>query len=172
MKFLVPLALLAAAAVSAEDKTGGDSNSDCLADYIVTNCLASETKKASDCAAADWDCLCAAYEAIATCYNNCPKDPRAAPAKQQVGTYCANASLYGSKALASKTATGSPSSSTDAAAVSATATDSSDSTDIAPTKTAGGSSAAAATKTNAAEALNGNAGGVLVALFGAVAALL
>lgn len=45
MKFLVPLALLVAAGVSADDKTGGDSKSGCLADYIVTNCLASETKK-------------------------------------------------------------------------------------------------------------------------------
>jgi len=104
MKFLVPLALLVAAGVSADDKTGGDSKSGCLADYIVTNCLASETKKvrshssisrvplgpiehrgmmrticanvpsleqAEGCAAADWDCMCAAYEAIATYVSSC-----------------------------------------------------------------------------------------------------
>ncbi|UNI20696.1 hypothetical protein JDV02_006762 [Purpureocillium takamizusanense] len=172
MKFLVPLALLIAAGVSADDKTGNDNKSDCLADYIVAECLSSEEKKAKDCAPADWDCLCAAYEAIATCYNNCPKDARAGPAQQQVSTYCANASLYGSKAMHSKTATGSASSS--GAAASATATDSSSSitgTEIFPTKTTGGSSAGA-TKTNAAEPLAGNAGGLFVALAGAVAALL
>ncbi|KAL3960854.1 hypothetical protein ACCO45_005971 [Purpureocillium lilacinum] len=172
MKFLVPLALLVAAGVSADDKTGGDSKSGCLADYIVTNCLASETKKAEGCAAADWDCMCAAYEAIATCYNNCPNDPRAGPARQQVSTYCANASLYGSKAMASKTATGSVTSS--AAVASASATDASSSisgTEIFPTKTTTGASAAAS-KTNAAEPLAGNAGGLFVAVAGAVAALL
>jgi hypothetical protein len=60
MKFLASFAILAAVAgVSAQDK-------DCKANYIVDRCLATETDKATSCGATDWDCQCAAYEAIAT----------------------------------------------------------------------------------------------------------
>lgn len=59
MKFIAALALLTAAGVSAQD-------SSCEAEYIVTRCLSTETAKVSACATTDYDCLCAAYQAIAT----------------------------------------------------------------------------------------------------------
>lgn len=68
-------------AVAAQDKN-------CEAEYIVTRCLKTETDKAGACDTTDYDCLCAAYEAIATCYNNCPNDDRAPAARHQVTAYC------------------------------------------------------------------------------------
>jgi len=59
MKFFVPLALLVAA-VSAQDPN------DCDAANIVEACLQSERAKMTDCGTADYDCQCAAAEAIAT----------------------------------------------------------------------------------------------------------
>ena len=59
MKFITALALLFAAGVTAQDE-------DCEAAYIVTRCLSTETAKADACETEDYDCLCAAYEAIAT----------------------------------------------------------------------------------------------------------
>lgn len=57
MKLLLPLALLASTAAAADK---------CDADNIVTACLASEQPKFDDCDQSDYDCLCAAQQAIAT----------------------------------------------------------------------------------------------------------
>lgn len=57
MKLLLPLALLASSAAAAAE---------CEADNIVTACLKSEEKKFADCDTADYDCLCAAQQAIST----------------------------------------------------------------------------------------------------------
>lgn len=46
-------------------KAGGSSSS-CEADYIVERCLSTETDKVEACDPTDYDCQCAAYEAIAT----------------------------------------------------------------------------------------------------------
>jgi hypothetical protein len=59
MKFITALALLFAAGVTAQDES-------CEASYIVTRCLSTETAKVDACQTDDWDCLCAAHEAIAT----------------------------------------------------------------------------------------------------------
>ncbi|KJZ78222.1 hypothetical protein HIM_02260 [Hirsutella minnesotensis 3608] len=147
MKFLLPLTLLVAAGVQAQDKN-------CLADYI-----------AQDCPATDYDCLCAAYQAVATCYNNCPDDVRAPAARHQASVYCQNASLYGTKAHASKTT--SVAAKTTSTAV-ATTTDSSDSTDAASGTS---SSTSKPTSTNAAQVMSAN-GGAVVAVAGLFLALL
>ncbi|EHK20592.1 uncharacterized protein TRIVIDRAFT_48810 [Trichoderma virens Gv29-8] len=90
MKAIAVLALCSLAGVSAQD-------SNCEAEYIVTRCLKTETDKATACSSTDYDCLCAAYEAIATCYNNCPNDDRAPAARNQVTAYCRNVTESGSR---------------------------------------------------------------------------
>lgn len=79
MKFLAAIILLVAAGVSADDKN-------CDAEYIVSRCLQTETAKVritssssslnppsltilrqiGACATTDYNCLCAAYQAVAT----------------------------------------------------------------------------------------------------------
>ncbi len=77
MKFLAAIILLVAAGVTADDKN-------CEAEYIVSRCLKTETDKVRSplpfssstptdtprqvgaCATTDYDCLCAAYQAVAT----------------------------------------------------------------------------------------------------------
>ncbi|KAK1984867.1 hypothetical protein LZ30DRAFT_710364 [Colletotrichum cereale] len=165
MKFSYPLALALAAVVAAQDDN-------CDAAPIVEACLSSENAKVKDCNSVDYDCLCAAYQAVATCYNNCPKDPRASPAQSQVTVFCQQASLYGSAALRSKTeaaiaatATGSK-----VASVSATATATSTASEDAASTTS--SATASSTPNMGVGQLARNTGGVLLAVAGVVAAVL
>ncbi|KAG6038111.1 hypothetical protein E4U41_004533 [Claviceps citrina] len=74
---------------------GGDK--DCLADYIVRQCLQSENDKLAACAVTDYQCICYASQAIATCYNNCPNDSRAPFATQSMNAACALAAQYAPK---------------------------------------------------------------------------
>ncbi|KAM0557142.1 hypothetical protein ACHAPJ_005405 [Fusarium lateritium] len=169
MKFLWSLALFAAAA-SAQSSTGSDAASpsasgECEAEYIVKRCLETENAKVEDCKANDWDCLCAAYEAVATCFNNCPDDSRATSAKSQVQINCQQASLYGT---ATKKSTKTGSATATAASTDATATES-DAADETSTAT---ESAASAENTNNAADKARNTAGVLLAVAGVVAAIL
>ncbi|OAQ61949.1 hypothetical protein VFPPC_14213 [Pochonia chlamydosporia 170] len=169
MKFLITLAIAitsvsAASTVPPPTNTqappipeGGDK--DCLANYIVRQCLQTENDKLAACSATDYQCLCYAAQAIATCYNNCPNDIRAPSATQAMNAHCRNASLYATTSTASSTAT--PTAST---------TEAPNSTDV-----PSGSlsfSAANPTKTGGAESLAGNAAGLLAAVAGAVAVVL
>ncbi|KAM0200265.1 hypothetical protein ACHAPA_003398 [Fusarium lateritium] len=169
MKFFWSLALFAAAA-SAQSVTDSDAASPsasggCDAEYIVKRCLETENAKVEACKANDWDCLCAAHEAVATCFNNCPDDTRAGSAKGQVQINCQNASLYGTATKAKATKTGSA---TDTTTADATATES-DAAD--ETSTATDSAAVAQNTNNAAEKAR-NTAGVLLAVAGVVAAIL
>ncbi|KAL0942425.1 uncharacterized protein CTRU02_200311 [Colletotrichum truncatum] len=162
MKFFVPLALLVAAVAAQDPK--------CDAAPIVETCLTSENNKVKACKADDWDCLCAAYQAVATCYNNCPNDPRASPAQQQVGVFCSNASLYGSAAQR-KTA------SVSASATAAVASNSATPTAAATTGTNDAASTTASVSPTSTPNLGvgqlaRNTGGVLLAVAGVVAAVL
>ncbi|RCI08521.1 hypothetical protein L249_8840 [Ophiocordyceps polyrhachis-furcata BCC 54312] len=163
MKLLLPLTLLATVAgVSAQEK--------CDADYIVEACLSSERAKVEVCSPTDYDCLCAAHGAVATCYNNCPNDQRASSARQAVRSNCQNASMYGSKAHASKTSSMSPSSTSD---TSATPSDSASTTEgVQRAASSTSTSTARPSSSGAAEALSGNTGGLFVAVAGALVALL
>ncbi|KAH7011767.1 hypothetical protein EDB80DRAFT_712704 [Ilyonectria destructans] len=167
MKFFLPLALLAAVGVSAAttvSTAASASSTACDADYIVTQCLETEEQKPALCGSTDYGCLCAAYQSIATCYNNCPNDPRGASAQNQVTVNCANASIYSTTSKKStKTAAAASEASTTAAAADASATESS--------ATAIQSSSPSATG-NAAADLARNTGGLLLAVAGVVAALL
>ncbi|KAM3522371.1 hypothetical protein NHJ13051_005683 [Beauveria bassiana] len=115
MKFLAALILLVASIATAQDKT-------CEAEYIVTRCLQTENDKGSSanplfykvtaCNQTDFNCLCASYQAIATCYNNCPNDARAPSARAQVTAYCRNLLTTTAAAAAPSSSTSSASSST------------------------------------------------------------
>ncbi|GAB0136506.1 hypothetical protein EsDP_00004806 [Epichloe bromicola] len=176
MKSFFPIALIAG--VSAQSLTsaqtsavptasvvvqippGGDQ--DCLANYIVKQCLQTESDKLAACSTTDYQCICYASQAIATCYNNCPNDSRGPQATQSMNAACAVAAQHSStssKPLTTATATTSSSSSSD----------SPNPTDVFPSYTF---SAGSATKTSGAESLVGNAAGLLAAMAGVVAAAL
>ncbi|KAF6813015.1 hypothetical protein CSOJ01_04848 [Colletotrichum sojae] len=187
MKFFLPIALLAAAVAAQDPK--------CDAEPIVEACLASENAKVSlnpvseslglechcwnteeafsegviACNTTDYDCLCAAYQSVATCYNNCPKDSRASPAQNQVTIFCQQASLYGSKAQ-QKTATPSGSATAAVASNAATATPSATTGEDAASTTA--SVSPTSTPNLGVGQLARNTGGVLLAVAGVVAAVL
>lgn len=67
--FLLPIAILASSAMA-------QTSSACAADYIVDACLSSENAKLASCQGTDYECQCAQWQNIITCYNNCPSDPR------------------------------------------------------------------------------------------------
>ncbi|KAF4952310.1 hypothetical protein FGADI_6848 [Fusarium gaditjirri] len=167
MKFLWSLALFAAAASAQSSTDSGaapSASSECEAEYIVKRCLETENAKVQDCKSNDWDCLCASYEAVATCFNNCPDDPRASSAQSQVQINCQQASLYGTATKATKT-----SSSTATADASDATTTGSDAPDATSSAT---ESAASAENTNNAADKARNTAGVLLAVAGVVAAIL
>ncbi|EGX93761.1 hypothetical protein CCM_02030 [Cordyceps militaris CM01] len=102
MKFLAAFTLLVAAGVTAQDMN-------CEAEYIVSRCLKTETDKVTACDQTDFNCLCAAYQAVATCYNNCPNDTRGPSAVANVTAYCRNVTTTAasSRATAAPTASSS-----------------------------------------------------------------
>ncbi|KAF5703822.1 phospholipase d1 [Fusarium mundagurra] len=167
MKFLWSLALFAAAASAQSSTDSGaapSASSECEAEYIVKRCLETENAKVEDCKTNDWDCLCASYEAVATCFNNCPDDPRASSAQSQVQVNCQQASLYGTATKATKTS--SSTATADASDATATGSDAPDATSSAT------ESAASAENTNNAADKARNTAGVLLAVAGVVAAIL
>ncbi|ROT41187.1 hypothetical protein SODALDRAFT_376889, partial [Sodiomyces alkalinus F11] len=118
MKFILPITLLAgAAAVSAQS-----SAPQCDALYIVETCLEGQNQIFNACAHDDWDCKCHGAEAIATCYNNCPSDPRANAARGQVTIHCQNASIHGTAARHAATATAAPTEASESADAATAAT--------------------------------------------------
>ncbi|EMT63687.1 hypothetical protein NOF04DRAFT_2800 [Fusarium oxysporum II5] len=167
MKFLWSLALFAAAASAQSSTDSGaapSASSECEAEYIVKRCLETENAKVQDCKSNDWDCLCASYEAVATCFNNCPDDPRASSAQSQVQVNCQQASLYGTATKATKTS--SSTATADASDATATGSDAPDATSSAT------ESAASAENTDNAADKARNTAGVLLAVAGVVAAIL
>ncbi|PNP54844.1 hypothetical protein THARTR1_04533 [Trichoderma harzianum] len=177
MKFFATL-LFAAVGVSAASSTSPDSpGSSCLADYILEDCLGSTTKTANSCKPTDYDCLCAAYQAVLTCYNNCPNDIRAPSVQQQVDSYCRTASLLSPKTTAStpKTKTSGPSNSQETSG-SPPSNDDASTTDSGPSQTAGAQTSATTARsssTNAAAAPTmGSVAGLVMAVAGAAVAMI
>ncbi|KAI9900343.1 hypothetical protein N3K66_004605 [Trichothecium roseum] len=107
MKFSLPLAVIAlagnAAAQSTPSSAAAAPGASCEAEYIVTRCLQTEKPKVAACKPADYECLCAAHEAVSTCYNNCPDDPRAASALSEVKANCQFVTTSSSSTTASAT---------------------------------------------------------------------
>ncbi|KAK2807384.1 hypothetical protein FQN51_003210 [Onygenales sp. PD_10] len=57
-------------AAAQNDKTG----TKCAAQNILDACLKSTKLTLENCPVNDWECLCARYTDVLTCYNNCPSD--------------------------------------------------------------------------------------------------
>jgi cobalamin biosynthesis Mg chelatase CobN len=173
MKFLIPLAIFAISGASAATKA-------CEAQYILDRCLVTEKVKVDDCGALDYDCQCAAYQAIATCYNNCPNDVSASSAQNQVKIFCQNASLYGTAAQASKTAAADKSeatgSMTTANLPASTTSDDEENDESSTSSTKSGASPTESADspggTGAGANLARNTGGLLLAVAGVVVAML
>ncbi|KAJ4422503.1 hypothetical protein N0V82_002837 [Gnomoniopsis sp. IMI 355080] len=68
-------------------------NPTCEADYIVDHCLSLTTINQEDCATGDFACQCTSYQAIDTCFDNCPGDPRQHVYAGMIAQYCALAGL-------------------------------------------------------------------------------
>ncbi|KAF4977829.1 hypothetical protein FZEAL_5672 [Fusarium zealandicum] len=165
MKFIWSLALIAAAGVSAQSTAdsapAATGSAECEAEYIVKRCLSTEEAKVRACDDQDYECLCAAHEAVATCFNNCPDDNRLGSAQGQVQIFCSQASIYRStKTTATKTgsAAAETSGSSDATATDAEATAIHSAVDPENTNNAGN--------------LARNTGSLLLAVAGVVAAVL
>ncbi|POS77526.1 hypothetical protein DHEL01_v204077 [Diaporthe helianthi] len=171
--FFALVAFLAPAAIMAQTPTtpATGASSTCEADYIVEDCLNSTKARQAECAPNDYTCQCRAYEAIATCYNNCPNDNRAPAAQGQVTQFCALASQYASTNTPS--ATGSAASTSSTGSASATSTDSdSEPSSTATSSSASSSSSSESSSANSAADLAISAGGLLAAVAGVMGALL
>ncbi|KAK3349439.1 hypothetical protein B0T25DRAFT_243194 [Lasiosphaeria hispida] len=164
---LLPIAIFASAALA--------QTSACAADYIVEACLGTENAKLASCGTNDYVCSCAAYANILTCYNNCPNDPRKYETQGQQQIFCGYASQFPStqtKIVApATTVTTKGSANTNVAETTADA-GASETNAEAGSGTATGSAASATKTTNGAADLAMNAGGVLAAVAGVVAAVL
>ncbi|KAJ4396283.1 hypothetical protein N0V93_000502 [Gnomoniopsis smithogilvyi] len=68
-------------------------NPTCDADYVVDHCLALTTINQENCATNDFACQCTSYQAIETCFDNCPGDPRQHTYAGTIAQYCALAGL-------------------------------------------------------------------------------
>ncbi|KAL2144548.1 hypothetical protein VTI28DRAFT_8961 [Corynascus sepedonium] len=168
--FLLPLAVLASSAVA--QSTTASVNA-CDADYIVERCLTTETAKLDACGGQDFNCRCAAWEAILTCYNNCPNDPRQYTDAGQREIFCGYASQYQSTTAATATTQSSASrtASTNAQATD-DAEDNADPTDTADESATSTSTGSSAANTNSGAELVLNAGSVLGAVAGVIAVVL
>ncbi|KAL7936613.1 hypothetical protein V8C35DRAFT_295953 [Trichoderma chlorosporum] len=178
MKFFATLLLAAVGVSAAGSATSPDTpGSTCLADYILEDCLGSTTQTANSCSPTDYTCLCAAYQAVLTCYNNCPNDIRAPSVQQQVDSYCRTASLLSPKTTAStpKTKTSDSSNSQETSSDSAPSNDDTSATGSAPSKTGSGSSSSSTathTSSHNAAATMGSVAGIVMAVAGAAAAMI
>jgi hypothetical protein len=171
MRSFAPLALFAfAAGVTATDPK-------CEANYILEACIANQQLTYSECGVQDWDCLCPYYQNIRGCYNNCPNDPDIDSADGNVLIFCQNASLYGSKTLAT-TATRATSTGTTTTPTGSDSDSDSGSNGPTPTNSSNNSEETGFTNDNNndagsnAAALVRNTGAVLAGIAGAVALLL
>ena len=163
---LAALASLAAAQTTAANPPA-TAPGGCEANYIVEACLGTTMAVFNACNVNDWDCRCAAYGAIVTCYNNCPNDGRQASAMGQQQIYCGYASQYPSttRTVASQTS----GASTQSTPTSGGTQTSNQAGQQSPSNTA----ASNPVKPNAAASdLAFSAGGVLAAVAGVVAAML
>lgn len=162
MKVSMSIALLAAA-VSAQTTSSSGSTA-CAALNILEACLQTTQGYLSLCATNDWSCYCDKYTAIMTCFDNCPNDSRASGFSNQKIQYCVAASQYASTTTA-KSTTG-----TGTTAAATTSADATKTEGTAASATTSGSEAES-TKNSAADIVL-NAGSLLAAVAGVVAAVL
>ncbi|KAB5539381.1 hypothetical protein GE09DRAFT_316980 [Coniochaeta sp. 2T2.1] len=160
--FLFPLAFLAASASA--------QSSACAADYIVESCLGTIGGQLAACDSKDYGCQCTQYTEYVKCFNNCPNDQRVHTYEGQRQIFCSYASQFPSSTSSLFSAPTAEATTTTTDAAAAGKTDEASPTDSASGTATGG--AAPASKTNSAADLVLNAGGVLAAVAGVVAAVL
>ncbi|CAK7213352.1 hypothetical protein SBRCBS47491_001776 [Sporothrix bragantina] len=178
MQFLAIAALLASA-VSAASTTAAAAaatgTSSCAAQNILDACLETENNLLGTCGTNDWDCKCNAYKNIVTCYNNCPNDQSVNTAQGQVQIFCGYASQYPSSTLAAAAKTGTTTTGTATKATGTAAGNSAAASGTTGTTGTTGTATGTAhpsTVTNSGADLALNAGSMLFAVAGMVAALL
>jgi len=152
---LVSLSFLASSVVA-------QSSTVCPAQDVLESCLGTTQGAAAQCSQTDYNCLCQAWTSVDVCYLQCPNDPRAPSASSTKQSYCQNASIYSPSTGAA--ATPAPSKSAGSGAADSTATNSPGASSS-PSTTPG-------SKTAGAADLAINAGGVLAAVAGVMAAVL
>ena len=161
MKFLLLPVAIFAAATMAQDKN-------CAANYIVETCLGTENGKLSSCGTNDYECRCAAFANILTCFNNCPNDTRRLDYAGQQTIFCGYASQFPSNTPAAAA----PTAATGAVSAAAVPTGTTNKDTDGSSSESATVSAPGAAKTNSAADLAMNVGGILAAVAGVVAAVL
>ncbi|KAB5554822.1 hypothetical protein GE09DRAFT_141675 [Coniochaeta sp. 2T2.1] len=161
--FLFPFAFLAASASA--------QNSACAADYIVESCLGTIGGQLAACDLKDYGCQCTQYTEYVKCFNNCPNDQRVHTYEGQRQIFCSYASQFSSSTSSLFSAPTAEATTTTDAATAEKTDDASPTDDDSASGTATGG-ATPASKTNSAADLVLNAGGVLAAVAGVVAAVL
>ncbi|KAI9657528.1 MAG: hypothetical protein M1831_004144 [Alyxoria varia] len=137
----------------------------CLAQNILDKCVRDQTARVEDCGANEWSCLCTTQTDLATCYNNCPNDPKGSSVDQTKTVYC-NAAKANSSGSSSGSSTATPTGS--ASGSDATPTGEAESTES-PTLPAGVTASASETG-SAAEAASTGAADKIAAPFGLLGA--
>ncbi|KAF5127656.1 hypothetical protein E5D57_008588 [Metarhizium anisopliae] len=193
MKFLVYVAMVTIGGVTAGSTAAAptvslptDGDKDCLANFIVRQCLLSENEKLNrprmpmlrlpshrnvkSQSSKLTQYIMGRQSDNHSCYNNCPNDARAPGATQAMNGACMAASAYAT-ITTKATSTAEAAATTAAAAAAADDDASASSPSVVPTRSVT-SSAPGASKTNGAESLAGNAAGMLAAVAGAVAIVL
>ncbi|CAG8588433.1 12797_t:CDS:2 [Ambispora leptoticha] len=100
------------------------SEAACAAQANLDSCVSTEKAAVSTCSAADYGCLCEKYQALLTCYAQCPSDPTSQSTANGVqgslDSYCNAASATSSHT--STTTTSSSTGTTSATSAAATTT--------------------------------------------------
>jgi len=152
-----------AAAPAAPSTSGTPSGCGSATDLIIQSCLGTTTPLVTACKANDWGCMCKAQQQVVTCYNNCPSDPDAFGAQQQLTSWCNAAKAF---PASSSTAAG-PTGKTTAAPNTMSSTTKGHATPATgfANPSGSGSASASSSPTGAASGLT-PAGGLVAAFFG------
>ncbi|USP76742.1 hypothetical protein yc1106_04016 [Curvularia clavata] len=167
MRFSTAVAVTVAASaslVAAQNK--------CAAQNIVDTCVTSYQSRIDACnkKGNDFICLCDVYRDVLVCYNNCPDSQDRPPVENTVTSYCNAAEPLRAAASSSMASVASVAATQSHA--SPTKTDSSATPTGSDAKTTASPTASSFSGSSGAEKNGFKAGGALVALFGAAAALL
>jgi hypothetical protein len=164
-----PLISSGTALVGSSSAIAAATGGACAAQDILNKCVSDTTDIVSSCAPNDYGCLCQKYQAVLTCYNNCPNDQGMAGAQAEVNSNCQAASQNPTTTASAFSAAESSTKSANTGA--ATTAGGSSGGNGGQVKTSG-TSTAAAKSTNIAAPIALPAGGLLAIVAGLVGAFL
>ncbi|ESZ97419.1 hypothetical protein SBOR_2197 [Sclerotinia borealis F-4128] len=136
----------------------GSSSSTCEGQNVLEACLSSTTAIANACQSTDYGCLCTSWDAVLTCFNECPNDARYSSTLSSKQTYCNDASVYTSTSTSAISRD--PSTSAEITAAAATGTG---------TGTGTGTETQTQTQTGAAKSASASAGSKVATATGSAA---